>query len=107
MRFFLPWLCLPLAATGCWSSVHEYQAAGYASVRREGPPIITTPIESDATQHVILGITNNTDYVDEAYDRLQEQCSGEIVGVNTRYSTNLGFLSYTNEVKMQALCVRR
>jgi hypothetical protein len=102
-----PLALLALGAAGCFSSVHEYQAAGYASERRAGPPIETVPIESDATQHVVLGITDNTSYVNEAYDHLLDQCPGEIIGVNTRYSTNLGFLSYTNEVKMQALCVKK
>ena len=95
-----------LGATGCWSTVHEYQAAGYASDRRDpGPPIQATAIQSDAEQFVVLGITGDTQYVDEAYARLLAKCPGEIVGVNTRYSTKLGFFSYTNEVHMQALCV--
>ena len=103
---------LALAATsgtiGCFSSVHEYQAAGYASpTRREpGPPIAASRIQSDARQFVVLGLTGNTDYVDEAYASLTTQCPGEIVGVNTRYSTKLGFFSYTNEVHMQALCLK-
>jgi hypothetical protein len=97
----------PLALSGCWSTVHEYQAGGYAATRREGPPIQAAPITSTAEQFVVLGITNNTRYVDEAYARLLDQCSGEIVGVNTRYSTRLGFFSCTNEVHMQALCIKQ
>ena len=95
-------------ATGCFSSVHEYQAAGYASpTRREpGPPIEANRIESNAEQFVVLGITGNTDYVDEAFASLAMQCAGEVVGINTRYSTKLGFFSYTNEIHMQALCLK-
>jgi hypothetical protein len=51
-------------------------------------------------------VTDNTHYVDEAYAQLLSQCTGEIVGVNTRYSTKLGFLSYRNTVDMQAFCLR-
>jgi hypothetical protein len=98
---------LSLLATGCWSTVHEYQAAGYASDRREpGPPIVVTPIHSQADQFVVLGLTGSTSYVDDAYASLLAQCPGEIVAVNTRYSTKLGFFSYTNEVHMNAMCVR-
>ncbi len=51
-------------------------------------------------------MTGNTDYVEEAYHRLLAACpAGELVGVNTRYSTKLGFLSYTNHIHMQALCL--
>jgi hypothetical protein len=45
-------------------------------------------------------------YVDVAYQRLLAQCPGDIVAVNTRYSTKLGFLSYMNTVEMQAFCLR-
>ena len=53
----------------------------------------------------MLGVTDNTEYVDEAYQRLLDQCQGDIVGVNTRYSTKLGFLSFKNTVEMQAFCL--
>jgi hypothetical protein len=109
-RAWMAALLLSLASGvgGCFSSVHEYQAAGYASpTRREpGPPIEANRIQSDASQFVVLGVTGNTDYVDQAYASLTSQCAGEIVGINTRYSTKLGFMSYTNEVHMQALCLK-
>lgn len=96
-----------LLACGCSYSVHEYQAAGYApATPTSGPPRHAEWIRSRADQDVVLGITDNTDYVDEAYTRLVAQCPGDIVGVNTRYSTKLGFFSYTNTVEMQAFCLR-
>ena len=93
---------------GCSYSMHEYQAAGYAPATPQGsgPPRQAVWIHSHANQGVVLGITDNTDYVDEAYTRLLSQCDGDIVGVNTRYSTRLGFLSYRNTVEMQAFCLR-
>ena len=99
--------CIACFACGCSYSMNEYQAAGYAAPTAvAGPPRKAEPITARADQGVILGITDNTDYVDVAYARLVSQCEGDIVGVNTRYSTKLGFLSYRNTVEMQAYCLR-
>jgi hypothetical protein len=100
-----------LACSGCSYSMHEYQAGGYAASPVAGTGAGAAPkqaewIHARANQNVVLGITNNTRYVDEAYDQLLSQCSGEIVGVNTRYSTRLSFLSYENTVDVQAFCLR-
>lgn len=98
---------LACLACGCSYSMHEYQAAGYAAPTAvAGPARKAEPIIARADQGVVLGITDNTDYVDVAYARLVSQCEGDIVGVNTRYSTKLGFLSYRNTVEMQAYCLR-
>jgi hypothetical protein len=87
--------------------MHEYQAAGYASpTPTAGPRRQAVWIHSRANQGVVLGITDNTDYVDVAYEGLLAQCSGDIVGLNTRYSTKLGFLSFRNTVEMQAFCLQ-
>jgi hypothetical protein len=99
-----------LAGTGCSYSMHEYQAAGYAASPAAAHPGELPPraewIHAHAEQGVVLGVTNNTHYVDEAYANLLSQCGGEIVGVNTRYSTKLGFLSYRNAVDLQAFCLK-
>jgi hypothetical protein len=95
-----------LLACGCSYSMHEYQAAGYAAPTAAGAPRKAEWIHASASQGVILGITDNTSYVDLAYARLLAQCPGDIAGVNTRYSTKLGFLSYRNTVEMQAFCLR-
>jgi hypothetical protein len=99
-------LALLLLASGCTYSMHEVAASGYAAVPTGGPPRLAERIEAHTWQHVILGITDNTDYVDRAYASLLSQCPGEIVGLNTRYSTSLGFLSFKNVVEMRALCLR-
>lgn len=100
-------LCSAFLACGCSYSMHEYQAAGYAApTNTTGRPRQAEWIHASAHQHVVLGITDNTRYVDEAYARLLLQCPGDIVGVNTRYSTALSFLSYKNTVDMQAFCLR-
>ena len=103
----VPLLFAALLATGCSYSMHEYQVAGYAPVTvTSGAPRHAEWIHARANQSVVLGITDNTNYVDEAYTQLVSQCPGDIVGFNTRYSTKLGFLSYENTVEMQAFCLR-
>ncbi|HEY3816653.1 MAG TPA: hypothetical protein VGL81_05755 [Polyangiaceae bacterium] len=97
---------LAVLASGCSYSMHEYQAAGYAAATpTSGPPRQAVWIHSRADQGVLLGVTDNTDYVDVAYRGLLAECSGDIVGLNTRYSTKLGFLSFKNTVEMQAFCL--
>jgi hypothetical protein len=96
-----------LLACGCSYSMHEYQAAGYApATATSGPPRTAEWIHARADQNVVLGVTDNTDYVDIAYAELLRQCPGDIVGLNTRYSTKLGFLSYKNTVEIRAFCLR-
>jgi hypothetical protein len=97
---------LGVLASGCTYSMHEYQAAGYAAVPAAGGPRQAEWIHARAEQRVILGVTDNTDYIDHAYADLLDQCTGEVVGLNTRFSTSLGFLSYKNVVEMRAMCIR-
>ena len=94
-------LFLVLFAPSCAYSVHQYYAGDFEKAASKGR-IIT----ADSEQFVILSITGNTDYVEQAYHRLLDQCpKGRIVGVNTRYSTSMGFLSYTNKIHIQAICI--
>jgi len=95
---------LGLLASGCTYSMHEYQAGGYAAAPNGGPRQAEW-IHARGEQSVILGVTDNTDYVDHAYADLLDQCAGEVVGVNTRFSTSLGFLSYKNVIEMRAMCL--
>jgi hypothetical protein len=97
---------LGVLASGCTYSMHEYQAAGYAAVPTAGGPRQAEWIHAHGEQRVILGVTDNTDYIDHAYADLLDQCTGEVVGLNTRFSTSLGFLSYKNVVEMRAMCLR-
>jgi hypothetical protein len=100
-------IVIAAAGSGCGaSSLHEFSAQGYASARPEGAPIKSFPIAAEAEQGVVLGITDNTDYVNVAFDRLKSQCPGEIVGVSTRYSTKLGFYSWRNDIRVEGMCLR-
>lgn len=63
-------------------------------------------VEAEASQFVIMGFIFQTDYVNEAYDRIQRQCpGGRIQGIETQYTSDHGFMSWTNRIHMQGLCV--
>lgn len=62
-------------------------------------------IESKAEQFVIMGITDNTDYVNLAYDQLISKCpQGHIGAISTKYYTSHGFFSWTNHILIDGYC---
>ena len=62
-------------------------------------------IESEANQVVVLGLAENTDFVVAAYRDLGLQCpNGTVTGIQTRYSTALGFLRWEHTVRMWGYC---
>lgn len=64
-------------------------------------------VKARTEQNVILGFVGNTDYVNVAYNNLQQKCSdGTIQGITTSFSTSHGFLSWTNVIEMKGLCIR-
>ncbi len=64
-------------------------------------------VKSKAEQFVVMGFVSDTNYVDIAYNRLQDECpKGQIQGIQTQYSTSHGFFSWTNVIQMQGLCVK-
>ena len=63
-------------------------------------------VKSQAEQFVVLGFVRQTDYVDKAFGDLARSCAErEVEGIQTRYSTAHGFLSWTNKVVMQGYCL--
>lgn len=89
---------------GCAHSIHQVHTSDF---------VPGTPIESGeivkgyAEQFVIFGFTQQTNYVDQAYQKLMSACpGGSITGITTQLSTSLGFFSWTNKALMQGLCVR-
>jgi hypothetical protein len=94
---------LPLLAIGCTHSVHQVSVATAADIP---PGARLRHVEAKAEQHVVLYITDNTDFADEAYRALVAQCPrGEVVGIEARNSTSHGFLSFDNEFKLSGWCL--
>ena len=92
------------AVGGCTHSVHQVAVAGVDDLRSLRG---AQPVEAEAEQFVVLYMATNTDFADEAYARLLRQCpDGSLHAIEARHSTSHSFLSYTNRVKMRALCVR-
>ena len=93
-----------LSLWGCAYSVHLVHSSDYES---PGPLKDQIVVESEASQSTFLGMVGQTDYVDEAFAELRGRCpGGKITGIQTRYSTDLGFFSWTNRVYMKAYCIR-
>jgi hypothetical protein len=56
---------------------------------------------------VVMGFVGQTDYVDQAKAQLMANCpGGAVTGITTQFSTSMGFLSWTNKILMQGLCVK-
>jgi len=85
--------------SACAHSVHLYQADNQDGQKGQ-------LIEALTEQKVILGFTNETSYVNQAYNELKQKCpKGRVEGINTRYSTSLGFFSWTNKIRMRGYCI--
>lgn len=91
-----------LCLSGCAYSVHELHTSDYdPGVELSQAKVV----EAEAEQFVVMGFVTQTDYADKAFERLQGTCpQGRITGIQTRYSTSLGFFSWTNKVVMKGYC---
>ncbi len=89
--------------SGCAYSVHENHTSDFTNNTALSKSQV---IEATAEQDVVLGFVGQTDYVDQAFTQLKTECpQGDITGIQTRYSTSLGFFSWTNKIVMKAYCV--
>jgi hypothetical protein len=97
---------LALLLVGCTHSLHVAQYSDF------GPTYVAFQkgswVRASTEQFVVLGFAENTNFVDETYQKLKTACpDGVVQGIETQYTTDHGFFSWTNRVKMQGLCVRR
>jgi len=99
MRSYGLGLMVILILSGCAHSVHQSHTSDFRGMQTNAKQI-----EAEATQFVVLGFVFDTNYVDTAFPKLQRQCPQRITGITTRYSTSLGFFSWTNKVKMTGYC---
>ncbi|MNK08039.1 hypothetical protein D3C87_259630 [compost metagenome] len=98
-------LGLFLLLCSCAHSIHEVHTSDF----RPAFPIESGKmIKASSEQFVIMGFVNDTNYVDNAYTKLMNECSGGVVsGITTQFSTSMSFFSWTNKILMQGLCVHR
>ena len=86
----------------CTHSVHQSTVGGFEDLPRGANVHL---IHAEAEQSVFLA-TGNTDFADRAMADLASRCPrGRIVGVEARHSTSLGFLSYTNKMRVSGYCL--
>jgi hypothetical protein len=62
-------------------------------------------IEIEKYQKNILGFVYNTDYVDLAYKNLLVECPNGTSMINVEYLTNHGFFSWTDKIRIKAVCL--
>lgn len=94
------WLSASSLASACTYSVHQMAVSNFGDIR-EGQVV-----EAEAEQWVLLDMATDTDFADEAYERLLQQCpDGILRGIQARHSTSHSFLSYGNHLRMRAYCV--
>jgi hypothetical protein len=90
--------------SGCAHSVHQVHVSEINQVPTSGAGRI---VRAEAEQFVVLGVARETQFVEQAYSRLLQQCSGQpINGVSTQFMTSLGFFSWTNKVLVQGYCAQ-
>ena len=91
-----------LGLTGCAFSTHMYHVSDNDPVNVGKP---ATDVVVDAERFVVLGFNFDVDYTDRAYEKLLAACpEGAIDHVHTRFSTALGFFSYTQKIHIMAKC---
>ena len=94
-------LLMVLMMSACTSSVHMSQV----DVGSNNELKVGQMIEIETSQKNILGFVYNTDYVDQAYKKLLVQCPRGTSIVNVEYVTNHGFLSWTDKIRIKAICL--
>lgn len=98
MKKLFPFIFLILSA--CAHSIHQSHTSDFKDMKPNAKAI-----ESSSEQFSIMGFNTETAYVEKAFLDLKKQCKGRITGITTKYSTSLGFFSWTNKIKMNGYCV--
>jgi hypothetical protein len=89
---------------GCSHSIHQVHTSSFAPY---GKLKAGKLIRAEAVQKSIMGFNRETDYVDEAYAKLQSKCkAGTIKSITTQFSTSHGFFHWHNKILMQGVCIR-
>lgn len=91
-----------LLLSGCTHSVHQVALGNFDDLP---PDARLRPVQAETAQRVFIAATD-TDFTDEAMERLAASCPrGQVVGIQARHSTSLGFFVYTNKLKLTGYCV--
>ncbi|MCY4643830.1 MAG: hypothetical protein OXB88_04375 [Bacteriovoracales bacterium] len=103
MRIVLLHIVFLLFFSGCTSAIHSYHVS---DVERSSKGLNHRKISAGSKQFTVMGFVSQTDYVNKAFKKLQEKCRrGRITNIHTRHTTDHHFFSWTNRIKMTALCL--
>ena len=92
-----------LATSACTHSIHKVHVSDFSPY---APVEQGKIVKASAEQFTVMGFVKETDYVDQAVEKLKSECpSGELTGITTQFSTSHGFFSWTNKVLLQGLCL--
>lgn len=95
-------LLLAALGTGCTYSVHQVHMGDFSPYPSGGKKI-TVMVE----QPRILNLATDTNYVEDAYRKLQAKCEGgDIVGVSTEFMTHHHFLHARDRIYLKARCIK-
>ena len=91
-----------LSLSACAHSIHQVNVSDFEPY---APIESGNMVSANSEQFVVMSWTGNTDYVNDAYQKLLASCDGTVSGISTQFSTSLGFFSWTNKILMQGLCL--
>ena len=87
--------------TGCTHSVHQSHMGDFLPRKQKGARFISV----ESQRKVVMGFIFDTNFVEDARQKLMDSCKSEITGVNTQYITSHNFLSWTEKIRIKALCL--
>ena len=101
MKQYFRIFALGLLVNSCAHSIHQVHVSNFERPAGKKPKIV----EATAEQFTVLGFVFETDYVNKAIKELESRCEAGLVdGITTKYSTSLGFFSWTNRITVRGVC---
>ncbi len=88
--------------SACTSSIHMSQVDIGSNSQKDLDEGKVIAIEK--SQKNILGFVYDSNYVDQAYAELLQRCPNGTAMINVEYLTNHGFLSWTDKIRLKAIC---
>ena len=90
-----------VSTMGCSYSVHQQYISSMDPNASYGKG---KWVEVTTSDFVILSFATQSNYVEDAYKRLESECKGRIAQVTTEHLTAYKFLSYDQKLILKGLC---
>ncbi len=89
--------------SGCATAVHHVSAAGGSVGWNESDG--AQPVMAADEQVVLLGLSSETEYVDDAWSDFLSRCPGNLVDITATTKTELGFFAWRNQIVFEGTCL--